>query len=118
MPYRVTTRATGKVRRNDHERLEDALDALEEQARGAAAGPRLKPVDLRARRWAPADQVAARVELKGPERWRARTRAGVDIRGDGSVQAWTGAPERAVVEPEPGEDAYAALRRTLGDLTA
>jgi hypothetical protein len=113
MAYRVTTRATGKVRRSDHERLDDALDALEEQARAAAAGPRLAPVDLRARRWAPGDRVAARVELKGPERWRARMRAGVDVRGDGSVQAWTGARDRALVEPERDEDAYAALRRVM-----
>jgi hypothetical protein len=113
MPYRVTTRATGKVRRSEHERLDDALDALEEQARAAAAGPRLAPVDLRARRWAPGDQVAVRVEVAGPQRWRSRTRAGIDVRGDGSVQAWTGAPQRALVEPEQGEDAYAALRRVL-----
>jgi hypothetical protein len=113
MPYRVTTRTTGRVQRSAHTELEHALDALEDAVRAAEAGPRARPVDLRARRWAPEDQVQTRVELAGPERWRATTRAGIDVLGDGSLQAWTGAPERQVVEPADGEDACAALRRAL-----
>jgi hypothetical protein len=113
MPYRVTIRTTGKVERSDHGSLSDAVEALVTAARVAAAAPRARAVDLRARRWAPEDQVRARVELKGPERWRPATRAGIDVLGDGSLQAWTGAPERRPVEPAGAEDAYAALRRAL-----
>jgi hypothetical protein len=113
MPYRVTWRPGGRVEKLAATTLEDALAALEQRARTAAAGPGLKTVDLRARRYEPGDQIAARGELRGPERWRPSVRGGLDVRGDGSVRAWTGAPTRAVVEPIDGEDAYAALRRAL-----
>jgi hypothetical protein len=113
MPYRVSIRTVGSVDRSAHDTLDGALDAIEVAARAAAAGPQASAVDLRARRWAPSEQVRTRAELKGPERWRPSTRAGIDVLGDGSLQAWTGAPERQPVEVGSGEDAYAALRRTL-----
>jgi hypothetical protein len=111
MPYRVTIRTGGKVERHARDSLAEAVDLLQTLA---ARAPRLAAVDLRARRWGPGDQVAARVEVSGPERWRPVTRAGVDVRGDGSAEAWTGGRERSGVDPQPGEDAYAALRRVLG----
>jgi hypothetical protein len=113
MPYRLTIRTTGRVERSDHATLADAVDAAVDAARIAAAEPTARTIDLRARRWAPEDQVRTRIEISGPERWRASTRAGIDVLGDGSAQAWTGAPERRALEPADGEDAAGALRRVL-----
>ena len=64
-------------------------------------------MDFISRRYEPGDLVAARIELKG-----GGVRAGLDVHGDGSLVAWTGRIRRAVIEPRPGENAYAALRRT------
>jgi hypothetical protein len=111
MAWRLTWRAGGRVERLHAGSLDEALDTLEARARAAASGPGLAAVDLRSRRWSPAERVAARGEVRGPQRWRADVRAGIDVRGDGSVVAWTGAPRREELEPRDGEDPYRALRR-------
>src|SRR5688500_15186591 len=108
MGYRVVLRHGPKVDKHGAETLDDALAWLEERTRTAAAGPRREAVDLRVRRFEPVQQVAARAELRG-----AGVRAGIDVRGDGSAEAWTGRLRRRVVEAREGEDAYAALRRVV-----
>jgi len=108
MGYRVVVRHGPKVDKHGADTLDAALAWLEQRARAAAAGPRRETVDLRVRRFEPVQQVAARAELRG-----GGVRAGIDVRGDGSAEAWTGRLRRQVVEPRAGEDAYAALRRVL-----
>ena len=106
--YRVTVRNGPKVVKHDADTLEAALDLVEAGGREAQSGPGRSAVDLRVRRFEPVQQVAARIELRGPG-----ARAGIDVRGDGSAEAWTGRLRREVVAEEAGEDAYAALRRCL-----
>ena len=113
MSWRVTFRADGRVRRSSAGTLDEALELLEERARAAAGSARRAPVDLRVRRFEPVHQVAARAEISGPQ----RVRAGLDVRGDGSAEAWTGRIRRRLVEQREGEDAYAALRRVLSSST-
>jgi hypothetical protein len=52
----------------------------------------------------PVQQVVARIEVAG---------AGIDVRGDGSSEAWTGRLRRRLIEQQDGESAYDALRREV-----
>ena len=109
--YRLTVRVRGKVKRERFESLPAALDALDVRAEGLARDADEKPEGGGLmRRIEPIQQVVARLELAGPR----RLRVGIDVRGDGSTEAWTGRLRREVVEQRGGEDASAALRRALG----
>jgi hypothetical protein len=106
----VTIRVHGGVERHRCARLEQALDLLEAELRAARIR---EPAQRQAlgRSYAPSEQVAARGEIAGP----ARLRGGVDVRGDGTTQAFTGRAVRRAIDGDPREDAYAALRRALTD---
>ena len=71
------------------------------------------PAETRLRRYAPEQQVVARLELSGPERRLSTIRAGVDVRGDGSCEAYTGRVRRQLLDQAPGEAPVAAIRRAL-----
>jgi hypothetical protein len=87
--------------------LEDALAAIESRGRELQRTTRSKPVDTKVLgRWEPAQQVAARLELRG--------RGGVDIRGDGSAVAYTGRLRKRPVQERGAESPYEALRRAVG----
>jgi len=75
-------------------------------------------VDLKLKRFDPVQQVAGRFELAGPERLVPSVRVGVDVRGDGSTEAFQGRVKRRVLDQRPGEDAFAVLRRSLADVLA
>ncbi len=106
--WHVVVRAGPKVTRERAETLAGALQLVEGAGRRLAAGPGRAAVDLRVRSFSPQQQVAGRVELRGPG-----VHAGIDVRGDGAVEAWTGRVRRRVVAQEAGETAYAALRRAV-----
>jgi hypothetical protein len=111
--WKLIVRAGPKVERSRYDRLDDALDALEERARALAEDATGDAVDLRYRRFEPVEQVVARLELSGPERLIPKVRAGVDVHGDGSTEAYLGRVNRDVLTPRKRDTTYDALRRAL-----
>jgi hypothetical protein len=109
--YTLTIRLGAKVSKQRFDDLDDALGAVEQRGRKLEGGADAAPVGgSLIRRIEPVQQVVARLELSGP----GRLRAGVDVRGDGSSEAFTGRVRRRLVEQRRGESAYDALRRALG----
>lgn len=106
-PYKLTVRVGPRVERSRHESLDAALAALEERLAGL--GATRGHAQALIREYEPVAQVAARGEVTGP----GRLRGGIDVRGDGSPEAYRGRVRRTVIEQAPGEDAFAALRRAL-----
>ncbi len=107
--FTVTFREGPRVRHEEAATLEAAVARLQERMEELAATVRRPAVDLRYRKFEPIQQVAARAEVAGPR----RLRGGIDLRGDGSTEAFTGRLRRRVVEQREGESPYDALRREL-----
>jgi len=83
---------------------------VESSARDLSDSADAKPVEtLIFRNFDPVQQVVARVELSGPR----RLRAGIDVRGDGSVESYTGRLRRQLIRLRAEESPYQALRRTV-----
>jgi hypothetical protein len=116
--WRLTIRASNQVDHSHFEALDEALDALIAQGRELSASAAQKPLDVKVKRFEPVEQVTARLELAGPERLVPSVRVGVDVRGDGSTEAFRGRIRRTLLPQQTGEDAFGALRRALGDVRA
>ena len=102
MSYQITVRRGPRVQRDSCYTLDDALAHVERHAREAS---RREAIEAVGRRYEPGDLVAARIEIQGPT-----GRAGIDVRGDGSLVAYTGRVRRRTLE---GRDPLQALRAAL-----
>ena len=107
--WKLTFRHGSRVERERLESLDDALVALRDRMDAAVSAPPRRTVQVLSRRFEPVAQVAARGELAGPR----GARAGMDLRGDGSIEAFVGRWRRDVLAPDSGETPYDALRRAL-----
>ena len=106
-------RAGPRVERRRFDDLEQALEALEARGRELAGAAEGRTIDVKVRTFEPAQQVSARLELAGPERFLPRVRAGIDVRGDGSAEAYVGLIRKQLLEQRKGETPYGALRRAV-----
>jgi hypothetical protein len=110
VPYTLTIRRGPKVSRERFQELPEALRAVEDRGRALEAEADSRPVGGQLiRRYEAVQQVVGRIELSGPK----RLRAGVDVRGDGSSEAYIGRVRKRLVEQRRRESAYDALRREL-----
>ena len=108
--YRITVRSGAKVLHQRADNLNGALVLLERSGHELEATAAANPVGGTVmRRFEPLQRVVGRVELRGP----GRLRAGVDVRGDGSAEAFTGRLRRTLLRQGDGESPYDALRRAL-----
>lgn len=111
--WTLTVRNGPRVERVRFDTLAQALEALERRLDELAPDAGRRAVQFARRRYDPARQVAVRAELTGPGRPFSRPHGGVDLRGDGSAEAYTGRVKRRLAELLPGETPYAALHRAL-----
>ena len=98
--YTLTVRRRGATARERFPSLPEALAALEARLDELTPGERRGRERALSREIAAVDQVALRGEVAGPG-----VRGGVDVRGDGSAEAFTGRWRRVLVEREAGETA-------------
>lgn len=111
MAWRVTIRIGPKVTKHRADTAEDAVAVLERELTGA--GARRDEQRALLRTYSPQEQVAARGEVRGGGPPWARVSGGVDVRGDGSMEAYTGRVTRRLIAQEAGETPFDALRRAL-----
>lgn len=102
---KVLVRRGPKVERERFGDLGAALAFVEGRGRELEQGADATAIELPlGRSFEPVQRVIARIEVG---------RGGMDIRGDGSCEAWTGRIRRRLVEQRPGESPYDALKRVL-----
>ena len=106
--YTLTVRLEGTTERSEFSDRETALDTLEARCRVLSASGRRRAVSGFVREFQPSELVVARCEIAG-----RGCHGGIDMRGDGSVQVYTGRWRRRLVEPRASEAPYDALRRAL-----
>jgi hypothetical protein len=111
--WTLIVRAGPDVRREHFETLDAALEALGEHLDILGPTARRAEASVLRRRIEPSAQVAARIEIVAPSGSRGVTHAGIDLRGDGSAEAFTGRIRKQLVEQVRGESALDALRRAL-----
>ncbi len=111
--WTLTVRNGPRVERTRFGTLGETLRALERHIEELAPGARRHALQVAGRHYDPSRQVAVRAEITGPGGLLSRTRGGIDLRGDGSAEAYTGRFRRSLLVLRAGETPYEGLRRAL-----
>ncbi|MBI5310466.1 MAG: hypothetical protein HZB14_05505 [Actinobacteria bacterium] len=110
--YTLKVRDGARTTRERFDSRDALLAAAGRYAEDMAAAAANKTVKTPLRDFDPIEQVVGRVEIhrKG-HRPLLGEHAGIDVRGDGSMEAWSGKLSRSLIEQSPGETVIGALRR-------
>lgn len=111
--WSLTIRNGPRVERAQFDSLPAALQALQTRLDELMPQARRDAIEVLRRRYDAARQVAVRGEIAGPR----GVRGGIDLRGDGSSEAYVGRWRRSLIDLEPDESAVDGLARTLSART-
>ena len=88
------------------------MHKLEKRVDDIVKDGRSETVNAGVREFDPAEQVLARLEIRGQKILRG-PRAGVDLKGDGQIVAYRGTLFRRELPGEDAESSYEAIRQVL-----
>jgi hypothetical protein len=112
--FRLTVRHGARVEKETYDEPAAALAAMEAWVERLQPQARRRETQLLTRRIQPEAQVSARITLTAPGRGLLRPEAGLDIRGDGSLDPFHGAVRRQPLVKRRGETLYQAIGRAIG----
>jgi hypothetical protein len=111
--WKVTVRHGSEVAREKFGSLDEALGDVRRRVDEVRREDRLPTIDV-LREFTPDKRVAARIEISGPGLFRTRE-GGIDVMGDGSVIAYSGAIRKEPIEADSLDEAFALLKGSLED---
>jgi hypothetical protein len=109
--WKVTVRHGSSVDRKKFDSLDDAIGDAQQSVEEIQRGDRLPPARM-VRDFSPAELVHARIELSGPGLLRG-PEGGIDVMGDGSAIAYTGAIRKRQIDADSLDHAFERLRDAL-----
>jgi hypothetical protein len=109
--WKLTVRHGPEVEHQGFDDLGEAVAAMRQRALAIRAEGPVGSASL-LRDYAPADQVHARLELRGRGLLRKPT-AGVDVRGDGTFMPYRGGVGREELDPSDHDTPFDLVRETL-----
>ncbi len=110
--WKVTVRHGSSVGRERFGTLGEAIGEARRRVEEIQQGDRLPHISM-LREFTPEEQVNARIEISGPGLLRGRE-GGIDVMGDGTAIAYTGAIRKEQIEADSLEQAFERLADALG----
>jgi hypothetical protein len=109
--WKVTVRHGSSVGREKFDSLDEAIDETRRRVEEIRREDRLPEITL-FRRHTPGQRVNARIEVTGPGFIRF-TEGGIDVMGDGTAIAYTGAIRKETIGADSLDEAFERLRQAL-----